>query len=222
MSEVTRIFHLTIDEALMLDGRARPEVQGEVDIIKRQVAIHKLFGGLTERQRNAAAEVVTTAEDTGSLRFRRDSGLRCRTCDKTAGYHTYRRSCRGGRKGEPNYDKPRTFGVTLVAADTFVVMRGDGWCDDCWSAIRPPLTAALADVRAELPVQVCSDGQKWKRWHNVKCPECDWSGHEGQLGRVRAIFGGTYPGKCPSCQYEQLPMSGKGFDRTGWFVVAAS
>lgn len=66
-----------------------------------------------------------------------------------------------------------------------------------------------------------SDGAPlYQRWDRCRCKRCKWTGHDGQLGKLRTLMGdGFYPGKCPSCGEERRPLGSDPFERLDGFDV---
>jgi hypothetical protein len=107
--------------------------------------------------------------------------------------------------------------------DSFVIMSGHasiGGCLECVQACLPTLRQLLSDVAAELPKELRNEvSALHKRHRNKKCSACGWAGHEGQMGDMPAIMGGSYKGKCPQCGAENLPLGRTIIETVDGFTV---
>lgn len=197
---------LTEDELLMLDGRCAPATQALVDDLKDRRAYRQRFDGLTTREADFVHAIIAEARAAGRLVHRGASLRYCEVCGTRAGYATYKRTSRNHRKGEIDYDKPLSlYGIEMK--DTFIRMEGYpslGCCNDCWRKLKDVIADELylGKVRAEIPQDIMGHPPKYKRWRNVQCTVCGWTGHEGQMRELNAIMGGKYRGGCPKCVAE--------------------
>lgn len=207
---VTRNLSLTDSEMVFLDGACRPEVQAEVDAAKTRLAAASRYGDLPPALAGFIADVLAAASAEGRLRFAGRHLRRCSLCGDSPqpAYVLYKS---GPNRNRPNYKKPRYLaGVDLASG--FVGVEGSvrlGGCGSCIETVKPYLVEALATVRVELPDQLAAEGAvRFRRHDRQRCVKCGWEGHEGQMGRLRTVMGdGTYPGVCPGCGAERLPLS---------------
>lgn len=148
----------------------------------------------------------------------------CPACGRDAGYAPVRRRTRYKRKGEPDYDRPRSLGA-IELADRFVRIENRlsiGCCDECWPAVRPVLAELLVDARAELDVGITGHAPRWARHRRRHCKSCHWRGHEGEMGKYPAIMGGYYPGVCPACGEANRPLGPELIERVEGYEVVAN
>lgn len=196
-------FDLTAEEAVLLDGSSRPEIQSVVDRAKRELRLRNCE--LSPQEARFVDDVLEHAAAKGKLVFRHVRLRSCRYSGKTAGYATYTRSSRHHRKGDTNWKKP-LFMAGVDLADSVIRMKGRaeiGCCLGFWKAVRPKLLPHLEDIKAEIPEEIMGHPPHWRKWLNHRCSHCGWEGHEGQMGQVRTFMGdGTFRGKCPGCGAE--------------------
>lgn len=208
---------LTTDEALLLDGRVSPEAQAVVN----KARFASTLSGLTEAQAKVVSNAHSIAVDTGILLWASRSIDFCPICKKTGDYPVYKS---GPRRGRPKDGARRRCFRGIETKDSFIRVQGHiscGGCAECMEALRPTLTAALADVQAQVPDAISAEGRtSWKRFDDVECNHCGWEGHEGLVGPVRTMFGdGFYPGICPGCFSERPIMGADLFKRKGTHSV---
>lgn len=209
-------------ELLLLDGRCSEKVQAQVDAARRRVETVAAMPDLKPALAGLVADVVTEADKTGVVLWRPTRARLCPVCDKRAGYAKYKS---GPRRGTENYDKPLTF-AAVEMADRFVRIQNHislGACSECAEEAQPAITAALADVQAQVAPEIAAqDRPTWKRYSRKECPDCGWQGHEGEMRQLRTMMGdGTYPGGCPSCEFESRFL-GQSFTLLDGFDVVAS
>jgi hypothetical protein len=207
-------------ELALLAGKCRPQVQAEVDAALARISAAARYD-LPHGLAGLIANIVTEASQTGVVTFRPERVRYCTWCKKDGGYYIYKK---GYQKGRANYDKPLYFGAVEFAV-RFVSVQNHvsvGACDGCIHTLLPDLKAALADVRAELPKRLQSEGAPlWKRHDNMSCNACGWTGHAGEMGQIRALMGGgTYPGICPSCGVRNEPLGKSHIEKADGFTVA--
>jgi hypothetical protein len=219
-------FKLTEDEALLLDGRVGQPSQALIDAIKNLRKNRERMSDLPQLDADFITKSCGIAKHSGRLDLRWDNYYECALCDKKKSYYLHKRDSRsryGHKKGEPNYDSPRThYGVDLASG--FISFKGraaHGCCQECWARIKPRLALELADVCAEITPAITDHPPKFKRYDKAKCTKCGWEGHQGQMGKLMAIMGGYYPGECPSCKAQNLPFSRNLIDVGDGFVVVA-
>lgn len=217
---MTRI-ELTDAELVVLDGHCRPEVQADVERAKERLAMAARLSELTPERAGFVADVVRSAQENGKLVFWEISLSRCEICKRSDGYHTHKRSGRWHRKGDVMFDRPKMFaGVEFKA--TFIRIRGLtalGCCHECFAAVRQPLLASLAEIRAELPEKLTGRPPRFRFAEKRHCDECGWDGNELQMGRRPTLMGdGSFPAICPKCRAEnrifgkQIVRVADGFD----------
>lgn len=206
MSALTFDVELTVTELAALNAApVRPDVQAEINLALLSdwaCARH----GVPERVGLLAAKAVREAAVEKRLLWQPRSLRFCPICRKDPGYVKYKS---GPRKGESNLNRPRVLrGVEMAAR--FIRIEGSvtiGGCVECVDGAAPIIRELLRDVPAELPEPLNPDGRKLKRHARRRCSACGWTGHEGQMGRLPAVFGGHYPGKCPSCGAKNKPFA---------------
>ena len=121
--------------------------------------------------------------------------------------------------------KEREYPVSSVDfAERLIVITGNvcvGACRKCVDEALPVLRAELAAFPVQLPTALQTDNApRFKRWDRCRCKKCEWSGHEGQLGRLRTLMNdGDYPGKCPSCGAERRFLGPDPFEKLEGFDV---
>ncbi len=200
MSQAIYSVKLTDSEILLLDGKVSGEVQAEIDKCKFAVSLQSNTA-LSDKQRKLISEIVHIAKTTGRLTRMERGTKHCPSCQKDAGYYLYPRSGRHHRKGDKNYDKPKSLrgydydrGLVGITNTIF-----HGCCTECQPVFEPALKEALLGVEAELPPQLAW-GTTFKRWDKMKCECCGWQGHEGQMGTSPTIMGDRrYRSTCPGC-----------------------
>ena len=210
---------LTDDELLVLDGRCSEKVQAEVEGARIRQAMQDRLD-LPTHLAGFVGDVLLEAQTNGELRWMSKRLTYCRICRKAPGYAPF---VRGPRRGRPNYDRPLTL-AGWDLAHRFVTIKDSanlGGCDECVQAALPAIREALRGVVAQLPKALRAEGVPARtKYPNVRCKECGWEGHEGEVGRLRTLMGdGTYPGKCPSCGVEHQPFRPSPLEQTGGFVV---
>ena len=207
MSEkpVTRRFELEHGEMMLLDGTCSDASQSIINEYKQALAL--TASGLTHKQGAMVAKIVATAKKNGKLAYSIRQVSSCPCCGASAGYATYKSSSRYHDKGDVNRDKPLSLNITDLDGSFVRVSNYSslGFCQSCKEIILPILLLELEDVRAEIPEKLTGHAPKF-RWHQNKVCACGWTGHEGQMGRLYALMGGTYPGSCPSCKAENTPF----------------
>ncbi len=112
-------------------------------------------------------------------------------------------------------------------ADRFVVISGHisvGGCGVCVDLATPALRTELSRMQVQLPSSLRIDGAPLlRRWDRCRCRKCEWTGHEGQLGKLRTVMGdGDYPGRCPSCGAERRLLGPDPFEKLDGFDVVES
>lgn len=223
----TTSVYLTDDELVLLDGRCGPEVQPTVDAAKARIAAWRRLEGVPRHIAALVADVVSEAQENGRIVFWRAHMTTCRVCNRNDGYWPHARSSRYHRRGQPNYNNPKTLGGYEFARRSVTIQNhvSVGGCDDCVSQARPHIIAALADVRAEVPKELTGHEPTWRRFTLAHCEQCGWDGHEGQMIKLRTLMGdGWYAGECPKCHAKNLPLARNVITllHDKWTVVEAS
>jgi hypothetical protein len=202
MTDPTTSVSLLDTELLLLDGACSDKVQTAVDLAKLRLGAADLYPGVSPAGVKVIVAAIEEAKASGILQWGRSQLSHCGICGTGMRYAVYKS---GYRKGENNYSKPiHLSGIEMKRS--FVVVRGHisiGACGSCMSDLLPHLKAALADIPVELPEILVADGAKrWVKDPQRHCLECDWTGGESEMGKLPAIMGGGYAGKCPSCGAE--------------------
>jgi hypothetical protein len=211
---------LTDEELAVLDGRASDEVQVQVDAAKARLAARDEHPDLPPHLAGLVADVVTEATSNGELRFRTERLRYCPLCETHAGYVEFKS---GPRKGQNNWNRPRTI-PGIEFAYRFVSVQGHvtvGGCRECVDEAMPVIREALRGVRAQVPKALRTEGgPRYVKHDNRRCTKCGWTGHEGQMTRQRTLMGdGTYPAGCPDCGAENLPLGRDVVERIDGFEV---
>ena len=211
---------LTAEEAARLDGHCSPDAQAVVDRAKSVLALAGC--GLSEKEAAMVASIVAVAREKGRLTFATTRITSCPCCGRNDGYFPHQRSGKFHRKGQPNYRAPKTFaGYDLDQG--FVIVQHHisvGFCETCRPRIEPVLLPLLSEVRADYPDRWQDAPHRYRRFENKVCTACGWEGHEGQMKPLRTLMGdGHYPGGCPSCPAENLPLGRRVIERGEGFTI---
>lgn len=215
---------LNDSELALLDGGCRKEIQGKVDEAKRRLADReRLPNSLTTLEAAFVSDVLAEAKKSGRLTWRAVDVSHCRVCGQDGGYYLRSKTSRAGRKGTPNWSKPRYLrGIDLAA--TLVYMQGYpalGGCLTCVDKLKPTLVACLDGVKAEIPEGLTGQPPKWERHDLMRCSACEWEGGEHLMGKLPAVMGGYYQGECPSCHAKNTPFGPTIVKPVPGFVVVA-
>lgn len=211
---------LTDAELMLLDGKCSEGVQAEVEEAKIRSDMASRHDA-EPKHIHFASRILREARKRGRL-IRQAFGVRnCACCGAEGGYARFKRTCRAGMKGEPNYDKPRL--LPAVEYVPRVITRGSSPtapCAECSKVIEPILIAELANVEAEIPEELSAPSRhKMKRFNRVKCI-CGWSGHEGEMRQLENLMrDGTYAGGCPECPAENEFFKRANIERVDGFVI---
>jgi len=194
--------HLTDEQLILLDGHVDGETQGLIDVAKLRLSTIEAMPQCTPAEAGFIADAVREAATNGILICKSADLAKCRVCGEQHTYAIHTRNGKYHQKGSLNLDKPLYLrGVEL--ADRFVNVKGYphlGCCKGCWDRIKPLVSEAVKDIRAEIHRSITGTQPKWTKYHNCYCTKCDWKGHLGQLGLLPAVMGGNYRGVCPSCE----------------------
>lgn len=212
---------LSDTELAILDGRCSPETQVAVEAAKARLAMIAELPDTEPPIAGFVADVVAYAIRNGRLKFCHRNLRSCNVCKRAGGYAKYKRSGRFHKKGDANFDAPLTFrGIDLssgcVSIKGYASM---GCCDDCWDKASPLLAEVLKNVEAEIPESVSSFPPQFRYYDNMICNSCGWKGHEGEMGELPAMFGGMYPGECPACSAQNLPLGSHVIKRANGHTV---
>lgn len=220
-TEATVSVRLTDQELLLLDGSSQVKTQAEVNRAKIRILTRMDLLHLAPRQADFVANLKVAAMVEGKLVFRGTSLRHCGVCETYAGYATYKRDGRYHRKGDRNINKPRLLsGYEFV--ERFVVMEGYpslGCCRSCWDAVCDDVHSEFVFIRAQMPEEVVTRSTKFIRYSNCECSACGWTGHDGQLRRLRALMRGDYAGGCPVCPAENVPFGKRLIETLDSFTV---
>ena len=160
------------------------------------------------------ADVLAEARKNGRLIYRGVAVSSCRYCGALSKYEKSKRR-------KKTYEA-KISGIEF--ADRFVIITGHisvGGCRSCVDLAAPALRVELATFPVQLPTGMRLEGVPvYQRWDRCRCKKCEWSGHDGQLGKLRTLMNdGWYQGKCPSCGAESKPFGPDPFERIDGFDV---
>ncbi len=198
-----------------LIGSADEDVRVEAEAARDRLAAPSRWTSVAPHVAALIADVTTEARKEGRLIYRGVSASLCRYC-----------GARSEWKVPPRKRKEREYPVPSVDfADHLIVITGHvsvGACRKCVDEALPVLRAELATFPVQLPTALQSDNApRFKRWDRCRCKKCEWSGHEGQLGKLPTLMrDGHYPGKCPSCGAERRFLADPFESMPGFDVVA--
>lgn len=205
--------HLADRDLATLINSEDVEVRAAAKLAAARLAAPARWSAVPSHVAALIADVIAEGEKNGRLIWQGESVSYCRYCDARSEWKKPPR-----RKNEVEY---KLSGVEF--AYRFVVVRGFisvGGCRACVDQALPILREELSGLAVELPRQLHIEGAPvHRRWERVRCKDCGWTGHEGQLGKMNAIMGGTYPGKCPSCGAEHHPLGRRPFENIDGFEV---
>jgi hypothetical protein len=197
-----------------LTSSVDPEVRAAAEAAAARLAAPLRWSTVQPHVAALIVDVVAEARRSGRLIYRGVSVSGCRYC--------------GARS---TWEKPKRRRKTYEAkisgvefADRFVIISGHisvGACRQCVEQALPALRGELATFQVQLPQQLRLDAAPvFQRWERCRCKQCEWSGHDGQLGKLRTLMGdGDYPGKCPSCGAERRLFGPDPFERLDGFEI---
>lgn len=208
---MTNSYCLTNDEVLLLDGKVGEKVQKEIDFIKlsRSLHPHPIIGA-------KLAESITI----GTYSYVNKRIRNCCLCGKSAGYAKYTRNSRnryGHRKGETNYSAPLDMnGIEINPG--FITITGYGTCcQECNIKDKIVETIKGEILTKNLEVELLRDKDtKFKKDIQLECFNCKSLVYQSLMGKLPALMGGSYSGKCPICNASQL-LFGQIHKSTGKF-----
>lgn len=218
-------YHLTDEQAVLLDGHVDEKNQAQVDAAKFRLQQREKLATVDPKIAGLIADVITEAATNGELGFTYRDLDHCQICDKRESYAVYPRNSRTHNKGDKNYNKPIYIrGVDLKKS--FVRVKGYiklGCCAECWPNVKPVLVAELTDIKAQIPENITGHKPRFLKVRDVVCKKCDWHGHEKQLRKLPALMGGHYEGGCPTCDAENLMFGPELLKRQDtWQVIEVS
>lgn len=192
---------ITDDDLIKLDGQCADAIQSIINQIKVARSIAAEFG-LSQSQSTMMAEILECAAKDQKLGHRKRASASCPSCLTKFGYWPVRRTTKWKRKGQPDFDNPKT-GVVIDLKESFVTIKDRvyvGYCEDCRQLMEPILRDRLSLVPCELPEALRLPGAPvLKRVDVMRCHSCGWEGPETDMGRIPSLMGGLYYGKCPKC-----------------------
>lgn len=201
---------LSFEELLILDGKINDAAQKVIDDEKKKIDIGFEFDFMNE--------VILSSLKIGYFNWNADKMRSCNYCDKKRRNHVYDRTSRNHNKGDINYDKPiYYYGVTFNTG--FITIAGSGLvCNDCekkYNVINR-LKNYILDNNLPIELKQFQNESKYKKDDMRICYQCMSDIYESEMGKLPAMFGGLYPGKCPRCGAESLPF-GKSHESTSQF-----
>lgn len=202
------------DLARLIDSEDA-DVKAEASAAAARLAAPTRWPSVPSHVAALIADVVAEAQKQGRLIWRNVNVSRCRYCGAQSEW-----------KKPPRKKREVEYKVSAVEfAQRFVVITGYvsvGGCRTCVDTALPILREELSGFAVELPKLLHIDGAPvHRRWDLVRCKKCEWSGHEGQLGKLRTLMNdGEYPGTCPSCGAERRFLGPDPFERGDGFAIA--
>lgn len=193
------LIELTFEELKLLDGKVSKEAQEVIDQAKREENI-----GFDLPVMN---EILSKSMKTGKLTWVRKSIRSCSYCDKEYTYHRYKRNSKYHKKGDLNYDKPIYYSG-IAFNEGFVTFAGIGdMCMECCE--KHNVIKRLIDYiwQNDLKIQIQRNHYKPSKYiidPYYICQNCKEEFPESTMGRDNAIFGGTYPSRCPHCDSKNV------------------
>jgi len=207
---------LSDDDLAKLTGSDDTDTRSAAEAAASRLAAPARWPDLTPHVAALVADVLAEAHREGRLIYRTMMISFCRYCGAKS---TWEKSKRRRRDYEAKIS-----GVEF--AHRFVTIQGHisvGGCRACFDAALPVLRTELARFPVELPQALRTDAPAYRRWARCRCKKCEWSGHEGQLGKLRTVMGdGYYQGKCPNCGAERHFMGPDPFEHLDGFDVVES
>lgn len=208
---------LTPKQIMILDGSGNEKAQDIIDKLKHMELIRQTHKELTDDQAFMVATIVSLARNQGKIgastyRYLRGSRT-CPCCCKDAGFAVRKRATKYHRKGTIDYSNPLSIMTFDLSASSVAVTNyvSIGYCKECKPIVEPIIIELIKD----LPVETELLNNNWKKvaiWH---CKTCGWKGPETDMGKLPAIFGGTYAGECPKCHARNLPFGPHPVETTG-------
>lgn len=214
---------LTAAEAVILDGRVSEEAQAVVNRAKDTLALS--YSGLAEKEAAMVAKIISVAREKGRLTYSRKAITSCPCCGRRDGYYVHARTGKYHRRGQPNYNSPKTF-MGYGMDEGFVTVQHHisvGYCDQCKPRVDPVLLPLLEGIEADYSKHWAEAPHRFRRFDNRVCTSCGWEGHEGQMRQARTLMGdGWYPAGCPNCTAENVPLGRRVIkERDGFTIVDA-
>ena len=161
-------------------------------------------------------KTLSEAEASSWLRVKNTAITTCRLCGASFGYNNYRRTNRrkGVKAGTPDHSSPKyVAGVdfeTIFQQIVFVSVRDyqSGICISCWDQFKDTFFKGILDH--ELMIDFGNyEGfeSKFELQKTLTCFSCGAESLESEYGNVPALMMGSYPGQCPKCGVQQVPLS---------------
>lgn len=216
MSALKTSVSLSDSDLAVLVGSGDADVRAAADAARARLAAPSTWPTVPPHVAALVADVIAEAQKNGRLIYRGVSVSSCRYC-----------GVRSEFKVPPRKRKEREYPVHGVEfADRLVIISRHisvGACRVCVDQAMPVLREELSGFAVQLPSALQIEGAPvHRRWDRCRCKECGWSGHEGQLGKLRTLMGdGDYPGKCPSCGAERRFLGPNPFEQVEGFEVVA-
>lgn len=206
---------LIYNELLLLDGEVSESAQRVIDDAKKEQS----FGF----DLPLINEVIKKSEQIGTLSWTYKSIKHCPYCDKKYAYHKRKRATKYHRKGSEDYSKPIYYSG-IAFNEGFVTIQGVGdMCTDCcskYNVIETVVNYILDnDLKIEIKPRDYKDKTKYIKDDIRICFECKQEMQESKMGKLPAMMSGYYPGKCPNCGAESLPLFGPSHKHTDKFVM---
>lgn len=197
-----------------LIGSEDADTRAEAEAAADRIAAPARWNEIPPHVAALVADVLREAKIEGRLIHRTEMISVCRYCGART---TWEKSKRRRRDFEAKLSG-REFAYRFVTIKGHISVGG---CQDCVDRALPALRAELTRFPVELPRILWTEGAPiYRRWDRCRCKKCEWSGHEGQLGKLPAVMQGEYPGKCPSCGAERSPFGANPFEHLDGFDVA--
>lgn len=201
------------DLALLVDS-ADPVVRVAAESARARLDSPARFPSVPPHVAALIVDVIAEAKTSGRLIYRGVAISLCRYC-----------GARSEWKKPPRKKRECEYPISGIDfADRLIVISRHitvGGCRTCVDQALPILQAELATFPVQLPTALHMDGvATYQRWDRCRCKRCEWSGHKGQLGKLRTLMGdGDYPGRCPSCGAEFKPFGENPFETLDGFDV---
>jgi len=206
------------EDAIRLDGFVTEEAQKMVDLAKLRLSAKAAYPKIEHAW--FIGDLVNEANTAKVLSFLHEGIRFCELCKARGTYAKYTRDSKYHWKGQDNHDRPiHLRGIEFRKSSVRVRNQVSlGCCVDCWKSIQPAAQEVLGMMEAEIPEQITGEKPRFKRHRIMKC-ECGWEGIEDQMGPLPALLGGTYKGKCPSCEAENRFLNSNVIKGTGEYTI---
>lgn len=126
----------------------------------------------------------------------------CPICERAGSYLKYKS---GRNKGLSNFNKP-TYLNGYKFNEGFITIQGYGdICRDCENKHSVIKTVASYILEQNLPVELKNNKETNYRKDPIQiCFQCNKEMQTSKMGKLDAIMGGTYPGRCPNCGAKEM------------------